>query len=44
MVDEGKVRLFGEDEMCEKNVSELEDDSEEYILVFIGKIIVVFLE
>ena len=44
MVDEGKARLFGEDETCEKNVSESEDDSEEYISAPIGKITVVFLE
>lgn len=38
MVDEGKARLFGEDETCEKNVSESEDDSEEYISAPIDKL------
>ena len=41
MVDEGKTLLQGEEETCEKNISESEDDNEEYVAAPIGKIAVV---
>lgn len=41
MVDEGKTLLQGEDETCEKNISESEDDNEEYVAAPIGKIAIV---
>lgn len=41
MVDEGKSLLQGEEETCEKNISESEDDNEEYVAAPIGKIAVV---
>ena len=42
MVEEGKTLFSGEEETYEKNVSESEDDSEEYVSAPIGKVVVVF--
>lgn len=38
MVDEGKTLLQGEEETCEKNISESEDDNEEYVAAPIDKL------
>lgn len=36
MVDDGSFLFCDDDEICEKNVSEFEDDCEIYVLVLIG--------